>query len=226
MDWMVNNVQWIFNGIGVAVLSAIVPFIVYCIRKLRKNDAVIKKMDECKSEQDTSLQAKREVFYIGITVKIDKNVLRRLVDNNNIKINILVLNPENYDLLEAYRKYRGDAYTKPLSWIHLWEFAKHKQTEIRVIDSFVPLALRGVDIDSTDNGYIWAVHFFNGAKSIDTPHAELTPKHGELFDMYKAQIKAVWERGKEVWKSGDQFPQIFDEQDVFPLSNNKPKPAE
>lgn len=49
VDWMIENKEWLFSGVGIAVISGIVWLVRKILRKIRENSAVSEGVDEGKS---------------------------------------------------------------------------------------------------------------------------------------------------------------------------------
>ncbi|MCL2098815.1 MAG: helix-turn-helix domain-containing protein [Oscillospiraceae bacterium] len=145
-------------------------------------------------------QAKREIFISGVTLHALSGVAP-LIESRSAeldKIRLLVLNTENAELVKAYENMRGFPLDEP-STRHLKRYLKYKNIEIREIDSITPVIFVATDINES-YGYIKAEHYFNNRqpdKSPDFPCIELEPRNTEWYNIYKNQIKVIWERGKD-----------------------------
>ena len=215
---VVGLIPWTFNDLKtgpkfiislsivlIALVYAIIPYIGVV------GIGVIKKAENSRRDKRTIImQAKKTIFFNGITSRFDAEESGLLSGKRNLQIRILVFNPKNAGLINAYKEFKGESFQDALTWKHLKRFSAHPDTEIKVIDSFVPLVFHATDI-GTNDGYIKAIHLFNGMNNSLSPRVEFIEKRkDDIYDIYKNEIDIIWNRGTHVWKSGESFPSIFE----------------
>ena len=114
-----------------------------------------------------------------------------LLAQPNIKLNLLVADSNNENLIKAYGAVKNRDF-HPIDETIFKRLREHPNIEIRVIDSLMPTTFIARDVDTND-GYIRAFHNFN-----DTDDAVFLDfaKDDNWYQIYHRQLKIIWERGE------------------------------
>jgi sugar-specific transcriptional regulator TrmB len=137
--------------------------------------------------------AKKEIIVTGGTLS-DLNTHRITIDeitSKGVKIKLLALDVENREILDGYNKLI-ERPGKADNLHHLQRFENNKNIEIRKFNLLPLVYFIAKDIDDS-NGAIMAVHLLSNGEIF--PCITATEKKGEWYELYKSQIKSIWEKG-------------------------------
>jgi len=154
----------------------------------------VKKQDVLQRVKD----AKSEVYLSGIELYAWAGVEPVVEDIcNKVKVRILVVDPNNKEVLDFYETMRGETFVPRNNVNNFLARLKNRNVEIRLLDTLLPTVFLGIDMHES-YGHIKAVHLFNEPRdNIDDnlPVVELTSSDYEMYEVYKNAMERVWERG-------------------------------
>ena len=203
----------IFSGRIVSILLTLIAF-EFFVLTVGLFDKILKQLNEMGNKKSKIFKARGSfvseieegIKYAKHELIIAGSTLSHLSANQSLiinqipkstKIKLLATNIEDDELLHGYRNLiEREGFVENLS--HLKGFENNENIEIRTIDRLPTAYFVGRDVESA-NGAIGAVHLLPYGPQLEYPCVKLSPDD-ELFDIYRKQIKKLWDNGKP-WKS-------------------------
>ena len=168
-------------------------------------------------------KAKHSIFISGIAFKdlcAKHREFRKIPPN--IKIEIIMIDNDDSDLLDAFCKMAGQTTPERIKKHYevlktlIDDLQKRENTCIKCVDFLMPTFYFGIDIDDIEsNSLIRSQHFLHFSPSYDKPMGFEVKSDSDLFYIYKQQIEILREKAVktllctakcECNKSNDNFP--------------------
>jgi len=203
---IIDNIQWIFSGIGVVLLVGIISYVKIIVenKKLRTaknkeklNSCVeLKTLDECEDIKETIKNAKHELFISAINMYSLSGFEELLKRRNDINIRLLILDLDNDKLLNFYADMRARPVKGSIDIDTLINhFTDYEHIKLKKVDFLTPELFVARDL-SKESGYIKVGYRLRGKSKYDSPHIELIPSNGDWYRKYHEQIEHFWKEGE------------------------------
>jgi len=196
MGWRCGGEKFYFNTPITDDITLVAEWATYGSVVMALPSPHIEKLENMIS-LDTVLKNAHESFFVSgvsnISLKPRRDAL--LKRSEKISIRILISNLKNKEL-QHYQKYLRRILTFEDNTIDYMDFLVKNgngNIQVRVADFIMPAFFVASDIEDSTRGTVLVAHTLYNTSSAERPRLQITPAHGEWYELYRKQIDEIWE---------------------------------